>query len=97
MGLLLRHFVVRDSMGRMWPLLQSCTTQSLLQFPILAPLGGVYLQFSLVVTSCCHYWSKLSRVGPPRLGKSGPDSLPSGMVLDELTGGEKALCLLLAA
>ena len=37
----------QDSVGRMWPQLQSHTTQFLLASPTIAPLGGAHHQFSL--------------------------------------------------
>ena len=44
-GPLLGGSMVTYSMGRMWPLLQTHTTQSLLESPTLAPPGGAYNRF----------------------------------------------------
>ena len=69
-GSLLGDSTVRHSMGRMWPLLQSHTTQSLLHFPTSASPGGVYHMFRLGITSCPHCMSKLRRMGPLGLGET---------------------------
>ena len=92
-GPLLGNRRFSHSMRRKCPLLQSHTTQSLPESPTLAPPGGVHRRFILVVASHPHCTSKISMVGPPRLGRVDQMSLPLGIVLLEPAGVGQSLSL----
>lgn len=80
-------------MGIVWPLLQSHTTQYLLKFPILVPLGGEHHQLRLGAASSPHGSSKLSRAGPLQLGKTEQESHPLVVALAKpVRGGKLHTC-----
>ena len=87
-GPILGCSLVRHSVGRKWPLLQSHATQPLPQFPNLAPSGGAYFRFRLSAAICDHCRIKLSRVGPPGLGKTDQENLSLGVALAGPRGGD---------
>lgn len=78
--------MVRSSLKRMWSFLQSYTTESLIESPILAPSGRVHHQFRLKAASYPHNRSKLSRVGPLELGKTNRNCPLLEVVLSYLAG-----------